>query len=198
MKKAVYTLILGVFISIGCGGKQQRDGNVEVLFKSTKVYQDGLFNYNGNSDAGKHIVYIYTADVQNNSKFLFNEVDIRYSIEIELENGNIINEEQISGILKMFNFKSFKHWKPGEVKKVQDIHLLIPIKYVDYPIAKITVILNYQCYDEINNSSTNYPIYKDITELWKVAAVRVQNNEWDMDTRYNWDQLGLQAHLNQH
>lgn len=190
MRKTYCFLALVISGQTACDIPKLKKTEYVAPFQETKIYQDGIFNYNGDSDAGKHFAYLYSADVQNTTDFLFDRVTIRYRAEIELDNGNVIKDDLISGIFITY-FESYTQWKSKESKKVTKIYYLIPVKYADYPVVNVSMILDYECFDEINHTSKTYTVYKDVTDLWRIAVARYRKNEWDMDSPFGWDKIAL-------
>ncbi|MEI8087754.1 MAG: hypothetical protein WCG93_16205 [Paludibacter sp.] len=194
--KEIMLLFILVFSLISCNNVSKSKTTVEspiveVPFKETNMIIDGFFVQSRESNDSKpySISYIYKADLCNSSNNTFDKVITKFEIILELDNGNLLTKKEYGtgyfgeDILELI---SNRNWKPNQTQRIERlISVKIPIKYIDYPIKKVTVQYEFECDDQINDSQPIYTYNVDVTDKWHNAVIKVKNNE--VDFYDSWD-----------
>jgi len=148
------------FIQSSCNNFKQ-ESPFEVVEVSKK-----LFTYNGS-----YYLFTFKGSVKNNSVNIYDSVYTMVSIELELENGNIITARDYQSVFWGIDIGDLeKAWKPNEVRIIGEKKGInsdfIPKQYKEYPVKKVTAVLKFSADDIINRSKNEYYYRLDVTDVW--------------------------------
>lgn len=162
------------------------ESSENILAEIKKGDIDDFYSISSDMDKDKKpldIVYIYKGNIQNKSTQLFENSVVSLEVDLVLENGNTLTKKEYGrdylgeGIMAINNIKD---WKSKEVKEIKGLLSVdIPVKYIDYPIKSVIAKYSFECEDQINNTTENFVIEKDITEKWNSVTKRIQDGNAD-------------------
>ena len=131
--------------------------------------------------------YFFKGKLKNNTENIYKKVSIRGELILVLENGNELNCSDINitksllgdGIISDYR----SNWKPNEEWEIKELKSCnFSIEYFDYPVKEVFTQYYLQLADQINNTETEIMIsQRDVTDKWKIAQKKIQNNSVDCD-----------------
>lgn len=119
---------------------------------------------------GNSYQFTFAGEVKNNSTNIYDKVYTMVSIELELENGNVITKSDYdSGLWADFGDLE-KVWKPQEIRKIDERGGIdsdfLPKRYREYPVKNVTAVFTFISDDLINRNKTDYYYTIDVTDIW--------------------------------
>ncbi len=198
-KRMYYGVLLVLFVSIlfnSCNTVEESDNKSELPDITLTEYQseklqivsiktDSLETVQFGDD--RAFRYCFKGELKNNSLNIFKSASIKMRINLLLDNGNIITNEDIDkaplladGTLEVISGQ----WLPNEIKSCKVFSPRIQCAYAYYPIQKVTINLILNAEDQINNEVTG-GVFRtiDLTQTWRREAKKMidRTTEYDLN-----------------
>lgn len=166
--KIKWICTISIFVILSSCNQSNSNGNnleQESPFEVVKVDKKSF------KSVGDSYQFTFSGEVINNSINIYDKVYTMVSIELELENGNVITARDYSSGFWVDFGDLEKAWKPNEVRKIDERGGInsdfVPKRYKDYPIKKVVAVLSFSTEDVINKTKDDFYYNLDITNIWK-------------------------------
>lgn len=203
MKKLILAFIVTINI-LSCNNPKKNENNVveeENTEQNSDKNADGSFKYicaknifsdfivmnsSLENNSKPHIVkYAFKGIVKNNTLDIYKSVALRCELIFVLENGNELNCNDFNYSKDLLGSGIFsttrRNWKSNENWEIEEV-LSCPFstEYFDYPVKEVYTQFFIEVENQVNKTNEEILIsQRDVTDLWKIAKKKHQNNSPD-------------------